>query len=194
MIEAFRSEDFRIGAFGSGRLQVASTWFPPLIPPSLAISPVVLDALPPAANPSTPPVLVVDDQAASRWLLGKMLERLRIDYRFAKDGTEAVALAGTRRWGAFLMDIEMQRLDGDLAAIRLRGLSSFLADVPIIAVTSLPVAEARERCRRAGINGLVRKPVSLFALETQLRRHAAPLFPAEQGFLGGSSRRKPSTC
>ena len=122
------------------------------------------------------PVLVVDDHPANRWVLGKLLERLGIDCRFASDGTEAIAVAGMRRWGAFLMDIEMRRLDGDQAARQLRKLSPSLACAPIIAVTSLPVPEAIKRCRRAGIDGLVSKPVAIKALESQLRTHAGHLF------------------
>ena len=76
------------------------------------------------------PVLVVDDHPANRWVLGKLLERLGIDCRFASDGTEAIAVAGMRRWGAFLMDIEMRRLDGDQAARQLRRLSPYLANAP----------------------------------------------------------------
>lgn len=126
------------------------------------------------------PVLVVDDLAANRWVLGKLLGRLGIGCRFASDGTEAIAVAGMRRWGAFLMDIEMRRLDGDQAARQLRRLSPYLAGVPIIAVTSLPVPAAIKRCRRGGIDGLVSKPVSIEALEKQLRTHAGHLFGTHQ--------------
>ncbi len=125
------------------------------------------------------PVLVVDDHPANRWVLGKLLQRLGIECRFASDGTEAIAVAGMRRWGAFLMDIEMRRLDGDQAARQLRKLSPYLADVPIIAVTSLPAPLAVKRCRRAGIDGMITKPVSIRILEDQLRAHAGHLFADE---------------
>lgn len=119
--------------------------------------------------------MVVDDQAVNRCLLGHLLARLGVDCRYAADGGEAISLAGKRRWGALLLDIEMRRLDGDVAAARIRSLNSHLGRVPMIAVTSLPAEEAWRRCRTAGMDGVLAKPVSLASLRATLDRYAPEL-------------------
>lgn len=122
------------------------------------------------------PVLVVDDLPANRWLLSRLVESLGLKCFVASDGWEAITAVQLHRFSLILMDIEMERLDGDEAARRLRQRELAGSRVPIIAVTSLPIDEAVERCRRAGVDGILRKPVCRSALRTQLRRHAPQLF------------------
>lgn len=121
------------------------------------------------------PVLVVDDLPANRWILGRLLRELGLEVRFASDGSEAVALGRICRFGVILMDIEMREVDGDEAAGRLRLPGSRSIDVPIIAVTSLPLAEAKQRCSGAGIDSILSKPVTATALEKEIRRLAPHL-------------------
>lgn len=135
------------------------------------------DLLTSATTP--PPVLVVDDQAVNRRVLGHLLGRLGVDCRYAADGGEAICLAGKRRWGALLLDIEMRGLDGDVAAARMRSMNAHLGRVAMIAVTSLPPEEAWRRCRAAGMDGVLAKPVGLASLRATLDRYAPKLLRCE---------------
>ena len=124
-------------------------------------------------------MLVADDQAVNRRVLGHLLGRLGIDCRYATDGRVAISLACKRRWGALLLDIEMRGLDGDIAAARMRSMNAHLGRVPMIAVTSLPAEEAWRRCRTAGMDGVLAKPVSLASLRGTLDRCAPQLLRCE---------------
>ena len=57
-------------------------------------------------------VLVVDDDAAIRILVQKMLERARFNVDVAQDGMEAVAKLREHDYAAVFLDIMMPRLDG----------------------------------------------------------------------------------
>jgi CheY-like chemotaxis protein len=61
------------------------------------------------------------------------------------------------------MDIQMPAMDGLEATRRLRENPRF-ASTPIIALTALAMPGDRERCREAGANEYMSKPVSLKGL------------------------------
>lgn len=83
---------------------------------------------------------------------------------------EALALWRRERFDAVLTDVNMPRLNGyELAAtLRREG-----ADVPIIGVTANAMREEEQRCREAGMNAWLVKPIGLRGLWELLRTHAA---------------------
>ena len=76
----------------------------------------------------------------------------------AEKGRVAVERHSAQPYDLILMDCHMPDMDGyeATAAIRAQGKA---AEVPIIAVTASALAEDRERCRRAGMNGYIAKPL-----------------------------------
>ncbi|MGM0443385.1 MAG: PAS domain S-box protein [Fibrobacterota bacterium] len=80
----------------------------------------------------------------------------------ASDGKEAVDLFVQERPDLILMDIQMPRLDGYEAARRIRSIErkeNGAHPVPIIALTAGTVKGEEERCRRAGMDDYLSKPV-----------------------------------
>ncbi|MFK7740690.1 MAG: ATP-binding protein [Planctomycetota bacterium] len=114
-------------------------------------------------------VLVVDDQAANRLLVGKMLGRLGCEVREATNGAEAVRIVAEDSFDLVLMDVSMPVMNGHDAsrAIRQLGCGS---EVPIVALTANAMPEDRQLCREAGMSGYLSKPVRLADLTRELGR------------------------
>ncbi len=113
-----------------------------------------------AAAPIRPlAVLVADDVAANRELLGEILHRHGHRVLFAEDGAVAVALTAETTPDVVLMDIQMPVLDGIEATRRIRRLPGPAARVPILALTANVMADDRERYLKAGMDRCLTKPV-----------------------------------
>ena len=76
----------------------------------------------------------------------------------AETGRVAVARHSAHPYDLILMDCHMPDMDGFEATAAIRVLGEG-ADVPIVAVTASAFAEDRERCRRAGMDGYIAKPL-----------------------------------
>jgi signal transduction histidine kinase/ActR/RegA family two-component response regulator len=111
-----------------------------------------------------PPVLVVDDVAVNRRLLGSVLERAGYAHEGVGDAEGALALLRSRPYAAVLMDLQMPLVDGLEATRRLRALDGPAATLPVIAVTAQGGSETRIAAREAGMDGFLVKPVSVAEL------------------------------
>jgi CheY-like chemotaxis protein len=71
-----------------------------------------------------------------------------------------------------LMDLSMPRMDGFEAARRLRSLqrSGEIPPFRIVAATANTGDDSERRCKDAGMDGFLRKPLLLEALRRELRR------------------------
>ncbi|WP_426042801.1 response regulator [Brevundimonas sp. TWP2-3-4b1] len=111
-------------------------------------------------------VLIVDDHATNREVARLMLAPLGCDIFEAVDGFEAVEMASAAHFDLILMDVRMPRMDGLAATKAIRALDGEFSRMPILAVTADAMPEDAARCRAAGMDGHVAKPLthaSLFA-------------------------------
>ena len=104
-------------------------------------------------------VLVADDIAANRELLGEILTRHGHRVRFAADGAAAVAQVAQEPPDVVLMDIQMPVMDGLEATRRIRLLPAPAGTVPILALTANVMADDRERYLASGMDRCLTKPV-----------------------------------
>ena len=116
-------------------------------------------------------VLVVDDVDANRRLAQAMLRRFGHFCEVATSGLEAVEKVVAGGYDIVLMDIQMPGINGIEAARRIR---ERLGALPrIIAVTANDMPGDRERCRAAGMDTYVTKPIQLEALRAAVEHSAA---------------------
>ncbi len=117
-------------------------------------------------------VLLVDDNAVNRKVVGSMLEKMRVSYDTAENGAEAVEKYFNNTFDLVLMDCQMPVLDGYRATgeIRKRGGSERLAK--IVAMTANAMASEREKCLAAGMDDYISKPLRLVDLEAMVAKYA----------------------
>ena len=120
-----------------------------------------------------PHVLVVEDNPVNQRVATLMLERLGYRADVAADGAEAVESAGGMAYAAVLMDVQMPGMDGTEATRLIREREQG-ARVPIIAMTASAMENDEERCRAAGMDDFVAKPVKLESLALVLDRWLGP--------------------
>ena len=127
-----------------------------------------------ASTARRPLILLADDEAVSRRLVGEALQRAGFAVREAADGNQALAIALSESPDLLVLDFEMPHLNGAEVCQRLRSSDrEDLQTLPVIMLTA-HVGEAEEiTCLQAGANDFVTKPVSRDVLaariHTQLR-------------------------
>jgi CheY-like chemotaxis protein len=118
-------------------------------------------------------VLAAEDDPVNQLLIRDLLRRRGAEVTLAATGAEAVAAAAGAGAGAgfdiVLMDIRMPEMDGLTACRRIRALPGG-ETLPIVALTAHALAEERERCLAAGMDGYLTKPIEPEALYDELRR------------------------
>ncbi|MCV2867323.1 ATP-binding protein [Defluviimonas sp. WL0002] len=111
-------------------------------------------------------VLVAEDNATNRLIVGKMLAGTGAEVAFAENGFLAVERSRVWRPSVVLMDISMPGMDGIQAARCIRADERMRGDRPIriVALTANAFEEDRDACAAAGFDGFLPKPISKAAL------------------------------
>ena len=112
-----------------------------------------------ASHGRTAHILVVDDNATNRMVAETLCEMFDCTTESAVDGVEALEAARTGRFDLILMDIKMPRMDGVAATREIRQFSGKSGQVPIIALTANADPEDAAGYLKAGMNGVVEKPM-----------------------------------
>ena len=106
-------------------------------------------------------VLVVEDNPVNQKIAVKMLEKLGLTADTAGNGKEALDALAERPFDLVLMDCQMPEMDGYSATEALRqGKVPGKEKIPVIAMTANAMAGDEERCRRAGMNDYITKPIN----------------------------------
>jgi len=118
-------------------------------------------------------VLLVEDNPVNRTLTRRLLEKLGCEVMTANDGQAASALWQWHQFDLIFMDCVMPRMDGFEATRRLRRWEEdhHRARVPVVALTASAMEEDEERCRAAGMDAFVAKPVNLEMLRAVLEQY-----------------------
>ncbi len=118
-------------------------------------------------------ILVVEDNPTNRLIATKMLETLGAFVETAENGALGVEAIKTRDFDLVFMDIQMPVMDGISAATAIRALPAPAGHAPIIAVTANAMPHQQAEYTRAGMNGLIAKPLSPSAIMAEIAKLAA---------------------
>ena len=130
------------------------------------------DALtPPTLSFSGNTILLVEDIDINREIISAFLEETHVSIDVAVNGVEAVGKFGANpdKYDIVLMDIQMPEMDGFEATRRIRAMGTTKAkSIPIVAMTANALSEDVQRCKEAGMNDHIAKPVDQEALMFKL--------------------------
>lgn len=101
-------------------------------------------------------VLVVDDDAVHQRVAKRLLERLDCSVTLASDGEEALELIRKEPFDLIFADCDMPRMNGWEVTEYLRKSGN---SIPIVATTACTSSEGIRRCKEAGMNDIVAKPL-----------------------------------
>jgi signal transduction histidine kinase len=104
-------------------------------------------------------VLLVDDIAMNRDVVGAFLRSAGHEVWLAENGQDGIRLASEQSFDVILMDVRMPEMDGLEAARQIRALPAPHSHVPILALIAGVLPEEIAECEAAGMDGLVAKPV-----------------------------------
>jgi two-component system chemotaxis sensor kinase CheA len=108
------------------------------------------------AQAKRPSVLVIDDSLTTRMLEQSILESAGYEVEVATSGEEGLEKARAKRYGLFLVDVEMPGMDGFEFVSRTQA-DARLSTVPAILVTSRNAIEDRRRGEQVGAKAYIVK-------------------------------------
>lgn len=141
----------------------------PVEPPA-----ALLDDLPLAGGAVALRVLIVDDHPANRLLLSQQLQHLGHSVVVAMDGSEALRFWYPGAFDLLISDCNMPRLSGYDLARRIREMEreARAPRMPILGFTANAQPDEVLRCREAGMDDCLFKPIGLDLLRQHLQRLA----------------------
>jgi CheY-like chemotaxis protein len=114
-------------------------------------------------------ILLVEDNPATMEVMHQELEVLGYDVAIARDGAEAVEMAGSELPDLIIMDMLMPKMDGGEAAARIRKNPKTQA-IPILAATAKALPEDRDICLASGCDDYIAKPFSYRELHAAIEK------------------------
>jgi CheY-like chemotaxis protein len=114
-------------------------------------------------------VLVVEDNAVNQKVAMMLLTKLGVRVDVAGHGREAIEMVKMLPYDLIFMDCQMPEMNGYEAAAAIRRLEGPKSRMPIVAMTADVIAGVQERCRAAGMDDFVPKPVEIPSLAAALQ-------------------------
>lgn len=114
-------------------------------------------------------ILVAEDHPINRAVIERQLALLGYACTMAEDGQRAWEALSASHYDLLLTDCHMPVLDGYALAQRIReGETATGAHLPIVALSASALPEQVEKCRRAGMDDFLAKPVRLEELQQKI--------------------------
>jgi len=119
-------------------------------------------------------IMIVEDVEINREIVTTLLEPTNISIDCASNGKKAIEMFSVvpEKYDLIFMDIQMPEMDGYEATRRIRasGISGAMT-IPIVAMTANVFKEDIEKCKEAGMNGHVGKPVDISEVCAAIKRY-----------------------
>jgi len=143
-------------------------------------------------------LLVVDDDAASRDIAARLLEREGYTVRQAESGLACIELVQHERVDLVLLDVMMPGMDGFDVCTALRALDA-ARHIPIILLTAKDDTDTRLEGMHHGVSEFLTKPINRHELYARVRAQlhiialAQQLETIEQNLKSGPPPKQPSS-
>jgi PAS domain S-box-containing protein len=136
-------------------------------------------------------ILIADDNAVNMLLTKTIFETFSSEIKIieASNGKEAVRLFKEAKPDIVFMDIQMPEMNGYEASIEIRKWESSKR-TPIIALTAGTVKGENERCKKAGMDDYLTKPILSASLEKTLKKWLEKRVDKSSIFSNGESEDK----
>jgi class 3 adenylate cyclase len=121
----------------------------------------------PAPSAGDGVILVVDDNAGNRDMLGRRLEREGHRVQLAESGAQALDLLRSRRVDLVLLDVMMPQVDGFEVLRQLKS-DEALRDIPVLMISALDEIESVVRCIELGAEDYLPKPFDPVLLRARI--------------------------
>jgi two-component system sensor histidine kinase/response regulator len=132
-------------------------------------------------------ILLAEDNPVNQKVVLRLLEKLDYRVEAVADGNAAVAAWQTGKFDLIIMDCQMPQMDGYEATREIRRLEGGKGRIPIMALTAHAMKGDEEKCRAAGMDDYLPKPIDRLKLEICLERlltgsgSAAPVLEVKKG-------------
>ncbi len=119
-----------------------------------------------------PRLLVVEDDPVLQEIVIRVMEKAGYVCDLAENGLKGLIAAKSRFYHLIMMDIHMPEMDGLEATRQIRAYENANQQyTPIIAMTVDSDCTIRGRCKAAGMNGFIPKPLTRDSLESIVKTH-----------------------
>jgi two-component system sensor histidine kinase/response regulator len=115
-------------------------------------------------------ILLAEDNLVNQKVAVRFLEKLDFRVEVVADGQAALDAWKSGNFDLILMDCQMPNMDGYEATREIRRLEEGKGHIPIVALTAHAMKGAEERCRAAGMDDYLTKPIDRGKLEACLDR------------------------
>ena len=115
-------------------------------------------------------LLLAEDNRVNQKVASRLLEKLHYRVEVVADGLAAVAAWQSGPFDLILMDCQMPQMDGYEATREIRRLEAGRRHIPIVALTAHAMAGDEAKCRAAGMDEYLSKPIDRLKLEACLER------------------------
>ena len=113
-------------------------------------------------------ILIAEDEPSNYQYIAEVLESTKITIYHAKNGEETISFFEKDHPDLILMDIRMPKIDGYLAAKKIRQKNK---KIPIIALSAYAMDIDKEKTLKAGFNDHISKPVTVATLLSSLKQY-----------------------
>jgi two-component system sensor histidine kinase/response regulator len=115
-------------------------------------------------------ILLAEDNLVNQKVASRLLEKLDYRTEIVGDGRAAIAAWKNGNFDLILMDCQMPIMDGYEATREIRKLEEGKRHIPIVALTAHAMKGDEEKCRAAGMDEYLTKPIDRTRLEACLEQ------------------------